>query len=456
MALRKIKLYGKLGQLFGREWNLDINSVAEAIKAIDINTNNKFSQYLLKNGTKKYYKVCVKNKKNLISKDEINTSFGSGDIYITPTISGSGKNGTWQVIAGVILVAVSYYYGGFGPNASFFASTAGNMGIALILGGVAQMLAPNPNAESTDQRNSYLFQGNATTVYQGTSVGIIYGRALVPPMPVCISTDSLDEENYEGEIVNLGKVGLLDETLIFYSSKSGTATLCGYSEYTDPSIPPKTYRLLTTNGSADYTCSTGGSATRTRTGTVTIDKDTCIQTSTGSPSYNAPCLCICDDLIETKTVSQMFFAGSYVSIGGCCGSETYMGLNGSSQSELTIEDTELDAIVRLLNSTAWSAWQSSPISPYYQSRTTGFSFFYKIVKTKSITLPSKYNPGFSYKYSIILQRRIYSSSDEWVDAEIMETIVTPQSDGTLILPEIELNNISGYETRVKSTSLNYN
>ena len=74
MALRKIKLYGKLGQLFGREWNLDVNSVGEAIKAIDINTNNKFSQYLLKNGTKKYYKVCVKNKKNTISKEEIGTS----------------------------------------------------------------------------------------------------------------------------------------------------------------------------------------------------------------------------------------------------------------------------------------------------------------------------------------------------------------------------------------------
>ncbi len=78
MALRKIKLYGKLGQIFGKEWILDVNSVAEAVRAIDSNTKGKFSLYLLKGqGSKQFYKISVKNKKNIITEKEINGSFGS-------------------------------------------------------------------------------------------------------------------------------------------------------------------------------------------------------------------------------------------------------------------------------------------------------------------------------------------------------------------------------------------
>ena len=45
MSLRKIKLYGKLGKICGKEWELDVSSVGEAIKAININTNGKLEKY---------------------------------------------------------------------------------------------------------------------------------------------------------------------------------------------------------------------------------------------------------------------------------------------------------------------------------------------------------------------------------------------------------------------------
>ena len=444
MALRKVKLYGKLGQIFGREWNLDVNSVGEAIKAIDINTNNRFSQYLLKNGTKKYYKVCVKNKKNTISKEEIGTSFGNGDIYITPIISGSDKRAIGQIILGVVMVVAAYYGGGFEQGGSSFFQIVGTMGISMILGGVAQLLAPNPNAKSTDQRNSYLFQGNATTVYQGTAVGLVYGRALVPPMPVCISTDTNDISTYEGAIVNLGKVGILDDSLLLYSYKGGTAFLCGFDEWI-ASTPPKAYKTATEYYSCYYRdeCTSIYQGVSTRT----IINDICTITDgvydycngVSGPvqwSWNAVDVRISD----TPTIRT---------ITNCC------YVNGYGIIILSEEDTELDAIARLMNSTSWSAWQTDPIYPYYQSRTDSIYFRYFAVKTKSITLPDKYNPSFTYKYSITLQRRAYGSSDPWVDAETMQTNVTPLSDGTLVLPEVELNNVSGYETKIKNASLNY-
>lgn len=203
MSFRKIKLYGKLGKLFGKEWVLDVNTVGEALRAIDINTNGKFQKYLYNGpGSQIHYKVCVKNKNNFLTKEEINTPYQNGDIYITPTIKGSGKNGLVSTILGVVLIAVgaviNYISSGSGsPVGSYFIIA----GIALTLGGIAQMLSPNPSTNDVERKSSYLFQGNAMTVNQGSAVGTVYGRALVNPMPICISMDNFDENSYQGQIV---------------------------------------------------------------------------------------------------------------------------------------------------------------------------------------------------------------------------------------------------------------
>lgn len=194
MPFRKIKLYGKLGKLFGKEWILDVNTVGEALRAIDINTKGKFQKYLYNGpGSKIHYKVCVKNKKNTLTKEEINTPYEKGDIFIIPVIRGSGKNGLLQTIIGVVLIVVGYFTG--------TTSILGRLGISLILGGICQMLSPNPESNNVERKSSYLFQGNAITSNQGSAVGTIYGRVIVNPMPVCISMDNIDENTYEGQII---------------------------------------------------------------------------------------------------------------------------------------------------------------------------------------------------------------------------------------------------------------
>jgi predicted phage tail protein len=185
MALRKVKLYGKLAKLFGACWELDVSTVGEALRAINVNTRGQLAQYLSGEGAQKKYKISVKKKKNLISKEEINEPFGGGDIYITPTLQGSDE--VFQIIVGVILIIVGILYDKSG--------TLLQIGIAMVLGGVAQLMAPSPNINSSseeDQRTSTFFQGNANVIYQGGSVGIIYGRALVTPMPIAIAFNVTD------------------------------------------------------------------------------------------------------------------------------------------------------------------------------------------------------------------------------------------------------------------------
>lgn len=186
MSLRKIKLFGKLGKLFGTEWELNVSSVGEALRAININTKGALEKYLSGNGAQKHYKVCIKNKKNTLLKEEINTKYEDGDIFIIPTIKGSGKNGIFQTILGIVLIVVGVIWGG---------GTTIKFGIALTLGGIAQMLMPQP--KDTERRSSYLFEGNALNANQGQPVGIVYGRSIVAPIPVTLSLDNFDENTYK-------------------------------------------------------------------------------------------------------------------------------------------------------------------------------------------------------------------------------------------------------------------
>ncbi len=468
MAYRKIKLYGKLGTLFGKEWNLDVNSVSEAIRAIDINTKGELSKYLLKN--KSYYKVAVKNKKNLVEKEELLGSFGGGDIYITPVIKGSGKYG--KIIAGVVLIVAAYYMGGFGAGAgsgsagstAMWGSYIGQAGIALALGGVAELLMTS-KGESEDQRNSYLFQGNSTTVYQGTSVGLAYGRVLVSPMPVCISSSARDINTYEGGVVAVGEVGTVTE--ILYSYRQGIATLCGFNEFV-ASTPPKKYLMLNRSGTIyrtrynichyPYTHCVWGFI---HSGKKSYDRNTLIcsghteyYTEPISGDFSCPdCLdggvwppsnsCDCsrewwectigaDDYTYTPTKATGF--------------PTNSDWRGKVITEISDEYTESDAINRLLPKLSWSPWQTTPIYPYKEQRTTGFSFLYREVKTKTNTY-NKFNPNLYYTYSVTYERRLSGSSDPWADAELIDGLTKPDSGGDIILPDTP--NVDGYDTRVK-------
>lgn len=200
--IRTVRLYGKLGKLFGKEWKLDVATVGEAIKAININTKGKLQQYLTGEGAFKNYKVCVKNKNNFLLKEELNTPYEDGDIFIIPTLKASGKNGVLQTIIGVVLAVVGII---------FEQPWLTKLGIALALGGIVQMLTPGP--KDVENRQSFIFAGNANTTYQNAPIGCVYGRALVAPMPVCLSLDNKDQNTYQGSIWNAVGQQLIEENL---------------------------------------------------------------------------------------------------------------------------------------------------------------------------------------------------------------------------------------------------
>ncbi len=218
-----IYLTGKLGRMFGPKWELDVKSPGEALRAIDANLRGALFEYLRGPGAKKPYKIAIQKKDNLLTKEEINNPSGSGDIYIMPTISGSGDSAVGKIIIGILIIVAAIYTGGtalyaangatvgglFGAATTTVAYGLAAAGFSLVLGGVTQLLTPTPKfgegADSTQKQSRVI--GNATTISQGGGVPIPYGRVLISPMPISISSSSYDLPSSDA---NIGSVDVTE------------------------------------------------------------------------------------------------------------------------------------------------------------------------------------------------------------------------------------------------------
>lgn len=210
--LTTIHLVGSLGKAMGMtEWRLDVKSPAEAIRAININTRGALENYLRGPAKNKLYRIAVQKRDNVLSVDEHHNRSGRSTIYIMPTIKGR-DSGTGKTIAGIALLVLAFYFPPAAGASKFIMALYASQvayGIALVLGGMAQMLTPTPQGPSVDpnQAQSTSFPGTAASVVQGGCIPVVYGRALVAPIPVSITVTNNDVSSSAA-----GEVGTVDQT----------------------------------------------------------------------------------------------------------------------------------------------------------------------------------------------------------------------------------------------------
>ncbi|WP_454056027.1 tail assembly protein [Cupriavidus sp. Marseille-Q8015] len=177
--IRTIRLYGKLGAKFGRVHRLAVDSAAEAARALCVMLPG-FRQELASSEERGIRYAVFVGKDNL-SKERLHEPPGGHDIRIAPVLQGSKRAGIFQVIAGAVLVVVGAVltYFGFGAVGVPLMKFGG----AMILGGVTQMLSPQPRGlsakDSPNNGASYNFNGPVNTSAQGNPVPILYGRMMV-------------------------------------------------------------------------------------------------------------------------------------------------------------------------------------------------------------------------------------------------------------------------------------
>lgn len=177
--MKTIKLYGEMGKRFGREFALDVQTPAEAIRALSSQVQG-FKAYLQKH-QQDAFKIFVGGRN---SSEEL--AFPSSDkevIRIAPVVQGARAVG--RIVLGIVLVIAAFYTGGASMAAwGTTASMMGSMGASLILGGIVQLLSPTPSSDSgmdseaVENRPSYNFNGVVNTTAQGHPVQLAYGKVI--------------------------------------------------------------------------------------------------------------------------------------------------------------------------------------------------------------------------------------------------------------------------------------
>ncbi|MCU1752137.1 tail assembly protein [Pseudomonas sp. 6D_7.1_Bac1] len=169
--LTTIKLYGALRQ-FGRSFRLSVRSPAEAIKALCVQIPG-FERFISNAKSRGMEFAIFRGSKNLKEK-ELGYG-GDGDIRIAPIITGSKRAGILQTIVGAILIVA----GTFLSTTPFGAPLIG-AGIAMVAGGVIQMLSPQPKGLKTsaapENTPGYAFGSAKNTTASGNPVPLCIGK----------------------------------------------------------------------------------------------------------------------------------------------------------------------------------------------------------------------------------------------------------------------------------------
>lgn len=178
--VRTIRLYGKLGTQFGRVHRLAVASAAEAVRALRVLLPGFERELVTAKDRGVAYAVFI-GRRN-IGADALHYPVGDDDIRIAPVLQGSKNGGVFSTILGAVVIAISAVGSYFAPG-NPLSAYGYQMGAALILGGVAQMLSPQQKGLSTkdspDNGASYNFNGPVNTSAQGNPAPVLYGEMIV-------------------------------------------------------------------------------------------------------------------------------------------------------------------------------------------------------------------------------------------------------------------------------------
>lgn len=198
--LTEINLHGRLGEEVGKKWNLAINSVSEAFRAIEILSKHKFYKFLSENDKKGVrYRVLINGndftyeekptleKPETILNTELTMNFKKLDsIDVIPVLEGA-KSGLLAAIAGVLLIIVGILIvvGTLGGGTALGAGVI-IAGLGLLAAGVINLISSPPkfddfrNIDSGGaSRPSYLFNGPENITQEGGPVPVGYGRLII-------------------------------------------------------------------------------------------------------------------------------------------------------------------------------------------------------------------------------------------------------------------------------------
>jgi len=204
--MRVIKVYGKLAKHLGqRSFKAVARTPGEAVKFLLANFPSLRSvlsegEYMVSVGR---HQLPVGDHPEFIGYPVA----GSEPIRIVPVVSGAGgsdNRGFGAFILGAALIGTALLTGGATLGLTGFtaagtglgataATIAGNIGIGLVLTGVAQMLTPMPSTDietDSDPRQNFSFSGVQNVARSGVVVPVIYGEVVTGSITISASLNT--------------------------------------------------------------------------------------------------------------------------------------------------------------------------------------------------------------------------------------------------------------------------
>ena len=223
-----VRLLGDLGERYGAEHTYtNLRTPADAIKLLCINIPELQEELVHAHEHGIGYRLIQADVD--LGYEDLRLPMGSNDLILTPVIAGSG-GGIGNVLAGAALVLASFFVLPAVLGGAVFAGSIGYgtataiigvtqaIGASLILGGITQMLSPQPQlpnlsagrfsgptATSTDGpqsivrgsdgKQSYAYTGAANTVGVGATIPVAYGEILIGSHLLSANVDVTDESD---------------------------------------------------------------------------------------------------------------------------------------------------------------------------------------------------------------------------------------------------------------------
>lgn len=182
--LKTMRLKGIMAKKFGAVHRFHVADLLELIRAMCSQVPG-FKKYV-SNAHLNGVRFAFFSGKENIGLQEFDMCSAAAEFEMEPVIEGSKRGGLLQVVIGAVALVAAYFTAGasiaaFGLTAAGVSTALTGLGISMLLGGVVQMLTPQPKynvgaSSSTDNKPNYAFGAPVNTVAMGYPVPVLYGQ----------------------------------------------------------------------------------------------------------------------------------------------------------------------------------------------------------------------------------------------------------------------------------------
>lgn len=185
--LKTMRLKGLMAKKFGRVHRYHVADLRELIRAMCSQVPG-FKKYV-SNAHLNGVRFAFFSGKENIGLQEFDMSSAASEFEMEPVLEGSKRGGTLQIIIGAVALVAAYFTAGASLTAIGLSTSVATgvtialtgLGISMMLGGVIQMLTPQPKynvgaSSSTDNKPNYAFGAPVNTVAMGYPVPVLYGQ----------------------------------------------------------------------------------------------------------------------------------------------------------------------------------------------------------------------------------------------------------------------------------------